>query len=91
MVMRLRVTVVARTIMQERYFAGLADLTELIQNAIDRSEREVGKLLTYDGADVLGAGVVFRGQERADNRQSLRSHGQAARMAALHELIPPLG
>lgn len=84
-------TVIARTIMQKRYLASLADLTELIQNAIDRSERDVGQLRTYDGVDVFGAGVVFRGQQRANNRQSLRGNGQAARVAALHELILPLG
>jgi hypothetical protein len=89
--MRLRVTVIACTIMQERYFAGLADLTELFQYTIDRSQREMGKLFTYDGVDVLSAGVGFRGQKRSDDRYSLRSHGQAARMAALHKLILPLG
>ena len=42
---------------------------------------------SYGGADVLGAGMLFRGQQRADDGEPLRRDGQAAFMAALHELI----
>jgi hypothetical protein len=38
MVMRLRVAVITRGAMQEGYFASLADFTELLQDAMDRSE-----------------------------------------------------
>jgi hypothetical protein len=87
--MRFRVTIVTRAVIQQRYLASLAGLTELLQDAMDGSQRYVGKLFAYRGADVLGAGMGFRGQERSDDREPLRSDGQAACMAALHELISP--
>ena len=86
-VMRLRMTIVTRALMQRRYLARLADLAELLEDAMNRRQRYVGKFFAHGGADVLGAGMLFRGQQRSDDGEPLRRDGQAARMAALHELI----
>ena len=87
--MRFRVPIVARALMQRRYLARLAGLTELLEDAMHSSQRYVGKLFANRRADVLGAGMAFRGQQRLDDRETLRGDGQAAFMAALHEIIAP--
>jgi len=86
-VMGLCVAIVTRALMQRRYLASLADVTELLEDAMNRSQRDVGKFFAYGGADVLGAWMLFRGQQRADDGEPLRRDGQAALMAALHELV----
>ncbi len=86
-VMGLSVTIVTRALMQRGHLARLADLTELLEDAMNRSERYVGKFFAYGGTDVFGAGMLFRGQQRSDDGEPLRRDGQAAFMAALHELI----
>lgn len=86
-VMRLCVTIVTRALMQRRHLSRLANIAELLEDAMNRSERYVGKFFAHGGADVLGAGMLFRGQQRADDGEPLRRDGQAAFMAALHELI----
>ncbi len=79
--------IVTRALMQGRYFASLADIAELLEDAMNRSQRYVGKFFAHGGADVLGAGMLLRGQQRPDDGEPLRRDGQAARMAALHELV----
>ena len=86
-VMGLGVTIVTRALMQRRHLARLADLTELLEDAMNGGQRYVGKFFAHGGADVLGAGMLFRGQQRSDDGEPLRRDGQAAFMAALHELI----
>src|SRR5271165_7679337 len=85
--MRLCVAIVTRALMQGRHLASLADLTELLEDAMNRSQRYVGKFFAYGGADVLGAGMLFRSQQRADDGEPLRRDGQPAFMASLHELV----
>jgi hypothetical protein len=86
-VMRLCVAIVARAFMQGRYLASLADIAELFEDAMNGSQRDVGKFFAYGGADVLGAGMLFRGEECSDDGEPLRRDGQAASMAPLHELV----
>lgn len=90
-VMGLGVAIVTRALVQRRHLARLADIAELLEDAMNRGERYVGKFFSYGGADVLGAGMLFRGQQRADDGEPLRRDGQAAFMAALHELIQAAG
>ena len=80
-------TIVTRALMERRHLARLADLTKLLEDAMNRGQRYVGEFFAYGGADVLGAGMLFRGQQRSDDGEPLRRDGQAAFMAALHELI----
>jgi hypothetical protein len=84
--MRSYVTVVASAVMQERYLAGLADRTELLQDAMHRSQRYVRLSFPNRDINVLGAWMVLRCQEGAYDLEPLRGNGHPALVAALDEL-----
>src|SRR5260370_2444324 len=84
--MRSYMTVVASAVMQERYLASLADRTELLQDAMHRSQRYVRLSFPNRDINVLGAWMVLRCQEGAYDLEPLRGNGHPALVAALDEL-----
>jgi hypothetical protein len=86
MVMWPNMAVVTSAVMQARYLARLAHLTELFQDAMNRSQRNMRLLSPHRGVNVFGAWMVFRCQKGAYDREPLRGNGHPEVAAAFHEL-----
>src|SRR5580658_7823539 len=70
--MRREVAVVARAVVQHGDLARLADLAQRFQRAMHRGERNVRMLAAHDLTHRIGAGMLRRGEQRADNGEALR-------------------
>src|SRR6266851_1283860 len=86
MVMWPDMAVVTSAVVQARYLARLAHLTELLQDAMNRSQGNVRLPSPHRRVNVFGAWMVFRSQEGTDDGEPLRGNGEAAFVAALYEL-----
>jgi hypothetical protein len=71
MMMRLDVAVVTRGIMQKRYLARLADLAEFLQNPMHGRQRDMGMAAADSRIDLVGARMVFRGEQNLNYREAL--------------------
>jgi hypothetical protein len=85
MVMWPNMAIVTSAVVQARYLARLTHLTELFQDAMNRSQRNMRLLSPHRGINVFRAWVVFRSQEGTDDGEPLRGNGEAPFMAALYE------
>src|SRR5712692_9931753 len=89
MMMRFYVAVIARAAMQRRYFADLADLTELLQNAMHGGQGDMRVCSAHCSVDIFRAGMVLRGNQDADDGEPLRGDRQPALVAALNKVVEP--
>jgi hypothetical protein len=85
-VMRLHVAVVACNVVEERYLARLSHFTKLLQNPVDRGQRNVGMPATYCLTDLIGARMVLRSEECSYDCKPLGRDGDPALATPRHEL-----
>ena len=90
MVMRLDVTVITRKIVQDSDLARLSHFAELLQNPMDRGQRDVGMSATHGETDIVGARMVFRSEQGAYNREPLRCDRNPALTTPRDELVESL-
>src|SRR4029077_6801 len=88
--MRGEIAIVAGAVMQLRHFARLADSAERLERAMHRRERYMRVSPAHRSINVLGGGMVGRGEQCLDYSRPLRSYGQAAVAASRGELGAPL-
>ena len=88
--MRLHVAVIARNVVQECYFARLADVAQRFERAMHSGERNMRMLQPDGGENRVRARMVARIEQHFDNREALRRDGQAASAASLGKLREPL-
>src|SRR5271163_321242 len=81
--MRAGVAVVACGFVQRRDLAGLADVAQALERAMDGGERDAWMLAADAGVDAVGAWMVARFQQRAQHREALRRY--------CHLLAPAVG
>ena len=81
--MRREVAVVAGAVVEHRDLARLADLAERFERAMDGRERDMRMELAHGLENGLGARMVGGGEQRLDNREALRRHGESALPAAI--------
>ena len=89
MMMRREVAVVARAVVQGGDLTRLANLAQRLQRAMHRRERYMRMLAAHDLIHRIGARMLRRGEQRLDDREALRSDGQAALAASLGKLREP--
>ncbi len=88
--MRIEIAVLAGAVMQQRHFARLADSAERLERAMHRRERYMRISPAHRGINVLGGGMVGRGEQYLDYRCSLRGYGQATLAASRGKLADAL-
>jgi hypothetical protein len=85
-VMRLHVAVIACNVVEERHLARLSHFTKLLQNPVDRGQRNVGMPATYCLTDLIGARMVLRSEECTYDCKPLGRDGDPSLATPRHEL-----
>jgi hypothetical protein len=83
--MRFHVAVIARDIVKQRYLARLSHLAELLENPMNRCQRNMGMLAAYCGTNPVGARMILRSEQRTYHCEPLRGDGQSAFTTSRHE------
>ena len=89
-VMRFDVTVIARGVVQQRYFARLSYVAKLLEDPMDRGQRDVGMRAADCCAYLVGARMARGSEQRSYHREPLGRHRDAALTAPRDEVAESL-
>jgi uncharacterized membrane-anchored protein len=87
---RQEVAVVARAVVEQRKVARLTNRAQRLEGAMYRGKRDMRMLLAHPKVNCLGARMLYRSEQRPDNRKPLRRYHQAAFATAPREFGQPL-